>query len=48
MRSAGKHVRLFLGEHEREQADAKLPLGEVCVRSVRSPDKTTPNEDAAD
>ena len=47
MRSAGKHVRLFLGEHEREQADAKLPLGEVCVRSVRSPDKTTPNEDAA-
>jgi len=47
MRSAGKHVRLFLGEHESEQADATLPLGEVCVRSVRSPDKTTPNEDAA-
>jgi serine/threonine protein phosphatase PrpC len=47
MRSAGKHVRLFLGEHDREQADATLPLGEVCVRSVRSPDKTTPNEDAA-
>ncbi len=47
MRSAGKHVRLFLGEHEREQADATLPQGEVCVRSMRSPDKTTPNEDAA-
>src|SRR5215831_9124911 len=47
MRSAGKHVRLFLGEHESEHADATLPLGEVCVRSVRSPDKTTPNEDAA-
>ena len=24
-----------------------LPHGEVCVRSVRSPDKNTPNEDAA-
>jgi protein phosphatase len=47
MRSAGQHVRLFLGEHDRVQADDSLPHGEVCVRSVRSPDKDTPNEDAA-
>ena len=47
MRSAGEHVQLFLGEHERLQADQSLPHGEVCVRSVRSPDKDTPNEDSA-
>jgi len=47
MRSAGEHVRLFLGEQDRVRADESLPHGEVCVRSVRSPDKDTPNEDAA-
>jgi len=47
MRSAAEHVQLFLGEHERLQADQSLPHGDVCVRSVRSPDKDTPNEDAA-
>ena len=47
MSVAREHVELFLGEHEREQADHSLPHGEVCVRSVRSPDKSTPNEDAA-
>jgi serine/threonine protein phosphatase PrpC len=36
-----------LGEHVDERADESLPHGEVCVRSVRSPDKDTPNEDAA-
>jgi serine/threonine protein phosphatase PrpC len=39
-------VRLYLGE-ESEHADETLPHGLVCVRSLRSPDKTTPNEDAA-
>jgi protein phosphatase len=47
MNANAGHVQLFLGEHEREQADCSVPHGEVCVRSVRSPDKATPNEDAA-
>jgi serine/threonine protein phosphatase PrpC len=47
MSAAGEHVQLFLGEHEREQADCSLPHGEVCVRSMRSPDKKTENEDSA-
>jgi serine/threonine protein phosphatase PrpC len=47
MSTAVEHVELFLGEHDRQQADHSLLLGEVCVRSVRSPDKDTPNEDAA-
>jgi serine/threonine protein phosphatase PrpC len=47
MSPSGEHVHLFLGERDREQADHSLPHGEVCVRSVRSPDKSTPNEDAA-
>ena len=47
MNAAGEHVQLFLGEHEREQADCSLPHGDVCVRSMRSPDKKTDNEDSA-
>jgi serine/threonine protein phosphatase PrpC len=47
MSAAGERVHLFLGEHEREQTDRSLPHGEVCVRSIRSPDKATPNEDSA-
>ena len=47
MSAAGERVQLFLGEHEREQADRSLPHGEVCVRSMRSPDKKTENEDSA-
>jgi serine/threonine protein phosphatase PrpC len=47
MSANGERVQLFLGEHEREQADRSLPHGEVCVRSVRSPDKQTDNEDSA-
>jgi protein phosphatase len=43
----GRHVQLFLGEHEREQTDCRTAQGEICVRSVRSPEKETPNEDAA-
>jgi serine/threonine protein phosphatase PrpC len=40
-------VRLFLGEEECAQADCSFALGEVCVRSLRSPKKTTHNEDSA-
>jgi len=47
MSAAGERVQLFLGEHEREQADRSLQHGEVCVRSVRSPEKNTHNEDSA-
>jgi PPM family protein phosphatase len=47
MTSAGERVQLFLGEREREQADRSLAHGEVCVRSLRSPDKQTDNEDSA-
>ena len=47
MSANGERVQLFLGEHEREQADRTLPHGEVCVRSIRSPDKQTDNEDSA-
>jgi PPM family protein phosphatase len=44
---ADGHVQLFLGEHELEEADRSLPHGEVCVRTLRSPDKHGSNEDAA-
>ena len=47
MSDAGERVQLFLGVQEREQADLSLPHGEVCVRSLRSPDKQTENEDSA-
>jgi len=47
MSANGERVQLFLGEHEREQADQSLTHGEVCVRSVRSPEKATHNEDSA-
>ncbi len=40
-------VHLFLGTDEREVADFDLPQGVVAVRSIRSPEKETPNEDAA-
>lgn len=43
----GEHVRLYLGEHDSEGGEHSFPQGEVCVRSLRAPDKTTPNEDAA-
>jgi PPM family protein phosphatase len=36
---------IFAGDDEK--ADIELPAGSACVRSVRSPDKTTPNEDTA-
>jgi serine/threonine protein phosphatase PrpC len=47
MSALGEHVRLYLGEEVCVHADHDLPHGVVCVRSLRSPDKETPNEDAA-
>lgn len=47
MSAAAEQVQLFVGEHDREQADRSLPQGEVCVRSLRAPDKDTDNEDSA-
>jgi len=44
---APTRAQLFLGEHDQERADRSLPQGEVCVRSIRSPTKRTPNEDSA-
>jgi serine/threonine protein phosphatase PrpC len=40
-------MHLCLGVGERESYDAAYLQGRVSVRSVRSPDKETPNEDAA-
>lgn len=47
MNDAGDGVRLFLGVNEIEKSDETYPSGLVCVRSLRSPDKDTANEDAA-
>jgi serine/threonine protein phosphatase PrpC len=47
MSANSERVQLFLGEQERAHADRTLPHGEVCVRSIRSPDKQTENEDSA-
>src|SRR5690606_35174994 len=46
MSDAAADVQLFIGEHEIERADRVLQQGEVCVRSIRSPEKST-NEDSA-
>jgi len=45
--SAGAQVRLYLGERDAVSGEHSLPQGQVCVRSLRAPDKDTPNEDAA-
>lgn len=38
---------LYLGELDSDGADYRLPQGLVCVRSLRSPEKATANEDSA-
>jgi serine/threonine protein phosphatase PrpC len=43
----GERVELYLGEPAVVNADHDLPHGIVCVRSLRSPNKSTPNEDSA-
>lgn len=45
MSSGSDEPRLFTGDEE--VCDLELPHGTVAVRSHRSPDKETPNEDAA-
>jgi PPM family protein phosphatase len=47
MSGADGTVALYLGEQESERADHEFPHGQVCVRTLRSPEKETPNEDAA-
>jgi serine/threonine protein phosphatase PrpC len=42
-----ERARLFLGAEDAASADYDLPQGCVVVRSIRSPEKETPNEDAA-
>jgi serine/threonine protein phosphatase PrpC len=45
--SQDSRTRLCLGVGERESHDIELEQGQVCVRSLRSPDKDSSNEDAA-
>jgi serine/threonine protein phosphatase PrpC len=45
VRAADRHAHLYFGNDVR--GDLVLPQGQVSVRSRRSPDKTTPNEDSA-
>ena len=45
MNAAAGPGLLYSGD--REHWDLKLPQGVVCVRSLVSPDKETPNEDTA-
>lgn len=45
MNDSRSEAQLFLGDNE--HSDSDLPQGRVCVRSLRSPDKDTANEDAA-
>jgi PPM family protein phosphatase len=47
VKAGNGHVQLFLGEHAIERADCSLPNGDVCVRTLRSPDKHGANEDSA-
>lgn len=47
MSADAEPVHLFLGERERMGLDCELAQGEVCVRSLRSPEKSTFNEDSA-
>ncbi len=45
--TASAGASLFLGIRDVERADDEYPSGLVSVRSLRSPDKVGPNEDAA-
>jgi serine/threonine protein phosphatase PrpC len=45
--AASDLVQLFLGERDQLALDRTFPQGEVCVRTLRSPDKATHNEDSA-
>jgi PPM family protein phosphatase len=47
MSPSEERVQLFLGAADRVEVDRQLPQGRVALRSIRSPEKDTPNEDAA-
>lgn len=47
MNGPDERVQLFLGASDRVEVDRDFPQGLVALRSIRSPDKDTPNEDAA-
>jgi PPM family protein phosphatase len=47
MNNIEDRVQLFLGATDRAEVDREMPQGLVSVRSIRSPDKQTWNEDAA-
>ena len=47
MAARDRQARLFLGEVDSDSDDFKWPQGRICVRSIRSPDKETANEDSA-
>ena len=47
MTEYNNRVRLYLGKGDADGADHDLPQGRVSVRTFRSPDKETANEDAA-
>ena len=47
MSTSDDRVQLFLGASDHVQVDRELPQGMVALRSLRSPEKDTPNEDAA-
>lgn len=47
MNNIEDRVQLFLGATDRAELDREMPQGLVAVRSIRSPEKDTPNEDAA-
>src|SRR5690606_41712255 len=47
MSTTNDRVQLFLGASDHVQVDREFPQGVVALRSLRSPEKETPNEDAA-
>ena len=47
MSTTDDRVQLFLGASDYVQVDREFPQGMVALRSFRSPEKETPNEDAA-
>src|SRR5690606_27823557 len=47
MSTSDDRVQLFLGASDHVQVDRELPQGMVALRSLRSPEKDTPTEDAA-
>jgi serine/threonine protein phosphatase PrpC len=47
MSTTDDRVQLFMGASDYAQVDKEFPQGLVALRSFRSPEKETPNEDAA-